>query len=138
MLKHYEQMDPVIMMIANKHRRIQMQCPQGIKLGESCRQNYYETEQHDAIDVNKIQLVYVVNLICTKHKENNISRTVSWFKESQRGKLGKTDTVFGCKFITPIAWKTKTWRGAREQRKRRMKFTQLGLNHFLSTTVNNC
>lgn len=129
-------MNPIYIIIANKHTRIQMRCPQGRKLNESCAMRW-PTRMTVVEDSPFFRCIYWCVGVCTNHKRNNEARLFDYTDDSQRAKLGRGDEIFNLPgFVRCIPWPDCTSReNAYSQFKTRYKFTVDFWMEFMKTII---
>ena len=131
-------MDPIYVIIANKHRRIQMQCPKGYELGESCILKF-RTCMMICMDITQFRCIYWPRGICSRHKKNNECRIFDYVDESRKGVPGTGDEFLNLpKIIRGIRWpQCRNVKNSFTQFKARYKFTLGCYQDFLTTIIVN-
>ena len=131
-------MDPIHVIIVNKHDDIQMQCPTGYELGELCILKWV-TCMMICLGMAQLRCVYWPRGICTRHKINNQCRIFDYIDESRKAIPGKGDIfMYLPKIIRGIRWPLcKSIKNSFGQFKNRYKFTLELYQDFLSTIIVN-
>ena len=133
-----KEMDPIYVIIANKHESIQMRCPTGVELNESC-DLYFRTILCVIMDMLQLRCVYWPRGICRRHKgNNNECRFWDFIDPSRKGKLGDGDEIFNLpKIVRGIPWGCKNKESAYSQFTNRYKFRLEFFQDFLRTIIVN-
>ena len=135
-----KEMDPIHAIIVNKHQDIQMQCPSGSELGQSCSLKW-DTIMCIYMDMVQLRCVYYPRGICIRHKHlgNNECRVWDYFDKKGQGVLGENDVfMYLPKIVRGIRWPLcRNIKNSLCQFSTRYKFSLELYQDFLKTIIVN-
>lgn len=127
----------IIVIIANKHKKLQFRCSKGRKLNQECSHVSNRTLEYAILGQTGIQFVRVPVPICRRHKEESFIWNYSTKKDNKL-QLGDGDVVYNLPSIVRcVPWGCTSQANAETQMKSRYKMSAELFAEFIMATINN-